>query len=123
MPITDVIIYQDKTGTVPLLQWMDNLPGAVKIKCIEKIELLAEFGFDLRRPHCDILESGIYELRARRRNVNYRILYCFVGQNRVLLSHGCIKEAEIEKIEIIRALQNQKAYLQNPGAHTYKGEW
>lgn len=124
MPLTDVIIYQNKTGNVPLLEWMDSLPEEVQIKCIHKIELLEQFGFDLRRPHCDILESGIYELRARHKNVHYRILYCFVGKNKVLISHGCIKEeAEMPKIEIIRALKNQKEYLQNPNIHTYKEEW
>lgn len=122
MPETNIRIYQDKSGHVPLLEWMDDLHEEVRMKCICKIELLAKFGFDLRRPHCDILESGIYELRARRQNVNYRILYGFVGQNVVLLSHGCMKENEIPRIEITRALNNFANYKNNPKAHTYIGE-
>ena len=124
MPSTDIIIYQDKAGNVPLLKWMDSLPEAAQIKCVQKIELLERFGFDLKRPHCDILKSGIYELRARRQNVNYRVLYCFVARNKILLSHGCIKKgAELPEIEITRALRNSANYVKNIDAHTYKGEW
>ena len=65
MPRTDVIIYQEKDGSVPLLEWLDAVPEKVQDKCIEKVERLNQFGYDLRRPHCDILEQGIYELRFR----------------------------------------------------------
>ena len=124
MPPTDIIIYQDEAGNVPLLEWIDSLPERVQIKCTQKIELLEKFGFDLQRPHCDILKSGIYELRARRQNVHYRVLYCFVGQNKILLSHGCIKKgAEMREIEIKGALRNLANYAKSPDAHTYKGEW
>jgi phage-related protein len=102
---------------------MDNLSEGVRIKCIEKMERLEECGYDLRRPHCDILESGVYELRMRRQNVNYRILYRFIGENEILISHGCTKEREMPEAEIKRALRNSEIYLQNPKAHTYRGEW
>ena len=122
MPKTNVIIYQEKDGTVPLLDWLDGLSPKVQVKCIARIELLAKHGHDLRRPICDLLENGIYELRASFSHVNYRILYCFQGKNIVLLSHGCTKEKKVPKREITRAVNNAKNYVKDPNAHTYIGE-
>ena len=122
MPKTTVIIYQEKDGTVPLLDWLDGLSPKVQDKCIARIELLAKHGYNLRRPICDSLANGIYELRASFSHVNYRILYCFQGKNVVLLSHGCTKEKKVPKIEIIKAANNAKNYVKDPNVHTYIGE-
>jgi hypothetical protein len=122
MPKTKVFIYQEKAGKVPLLEWLDGLSSKVRYKCIASVELLSEKGNELRRPYCDYLEQGIYELRVRRGNVHYRILYAFVGVNIVLLSHGCTKEREMPKREIDRAISNRDIYRSNPKAHTYFGE-
>lgn len=122
MPKTNVIIYQEKDGTVPLLAWLDALPGKVQDKCIARIELLKEKSYDLRRPICDSLRGGIYELRAGYKNVNYRILYCFQGKNVVLLSHGCTKERRVPGKEIDRAIKNATNYVKDKTAHTYRGE-
>lgn len=123
MPLADIIIYQERDGSVPLIEWLDNVPEKVQDKCFEKMERLEELGYDLRRPHCDILEQGIYELRARWQNVHYRMLYGFVGKNIVLVSHGCSKRKKVPKKEIRRAVMNIKNYTRDPKAHTYRGEW
>ena len=122
MPRTEIRIYQEIDGTVPLLEWLDNLDEKVQDKCIAKIERLAEFGYELRRPDCDMLQNGIYELRARHQNVNYKILYGFCGRNIVLLSHGCTKEAKVPEREIEKAKENLRSFIKNPKAHTYFGE-
>jgi len=101
---------------------LDNLSAKVQDKLIVKVELLENQGYELRRPHCDLLEQGIYELRARHKNVHYRILYAFVGRGIVLLSHGCTKAKEMPKREINRVARNRDNYTENPKAHTYSGE-
>lgn len=122
MPNTKIVIYQEKVGKAPLLEWLDGLSSKVRFKCIAAVELLEEKGNELRRPYCDLLEQGIYELRIRRGNVHYRILYAFVGKNIVLLSHGCTKERKVPKGEIDRAIRNRDIYRADPQAHTYFGE-
>ncbi len=121
MPKTDIVIYQNEDGSIPLFEWFDDLSQKVVDKCIVKIELLEEFGYDLRRPHCDSLEEGICELRAKLKRVNYRILYYFEGKNAVIVSHGCTKEKKVPKSEINKAIRHRNNYIQNPRAHTYKG--
>jgi phage-related protein len=104
------------------VDWLDSLPSKVQDKCIVKVELLGEYGNELRRPHCDYLENEIYELRARHGNVHYRILYAFVGRSIVLLSHGCTKKKRVPRTEINRAIRNRGNYVQDRKAHTYVGE-
>ena len=122
MPRTRVDIYQEKDGEVPLLEWLDAQPEKVVDKCEAAIEKLKERGYDLRRPTCDYLRHDIYELRTRYRNVHYRILYSFVGESVVLLSHGCTKKKNVPQVEIKRAIVNRNKYKQNPRAHTYHEE-
>lgn len=122
MPKTSIVIYQEKDGSVPLIEWLDGIAQKAKDKCIVKIERLEQFGYELRRPDCDLLEEGIYELRAKLNRVNYRILYSFQGRNIVLLSHGCTKEKKVSKSQINRAIRSRNNYIQNPKAHTYFGE-
>ncbi len=75
MPKTEVIAYREGNGSVPLLDWLEGLSQKARRKCLVKIEMLVELGHELRRPHCDLLERGIWELRARAGHVQYRILY------------------------------------------------
>lgn len=119
MAKTLVLIYREAEGSVPLLEWLDGLPEKAQDKITARIELLAERGHELRRPHCDYLEREIYELRVRLGRVQYRVLYGFVGRNVVLLSHGCTKEGVVPKSEIARALRNLAACKSDPAGHTY----
>ena len=75
MPYTEVFFYQEKPGESPIIEWLDKQPEIVRDKKVaEIIERLIVFGYELRRPHCDILEDGIYELRFRHKNTRYRLL-------------------------------------------------
>jgi len=121
MPRIEVIAYREADGSVPLLDWLDGLSERAREKCLVKIEMLVESGYELRRPHCDLLERGIWELRARTGHVQYRMLYFFHGQNAVILSHGFSKERYVPGIEIEKAVRRRECYLQNPSAHRYQG--
>ena len=119
MPKTEVNIYREANGEVPLLDWMDLLPRKIQDKFTQRIESLERNGHELRRPICDFLRDGVYELRVRRGRVNYRVLYGFVGQNIVLLSHGCTKKKEVPEKEIELAIKNLINYSKNPMLYTY----
>lgn len=74
---TEVILFSEDDGSVPVLAWMDKLPPKAQDKCIVKIERLAALGHELRRPEADYLRDGIYELRVALQGIQYRILYFF----------------------------------------------
>jgi len=119
MPTTRVVIFAEEDGSVPLLEWLDRVPRKGQDKCLARVEQLAEFGHELRRPAADYLRDGIHELRVRLANVQYRILYFFHGRQAVL-SHGFIKKGEeVPKGEIELAIDRKWRFEKNPAKYTY----
>ena len=123
MPQTRVIFFKELDGTSPVVTWLAELRkenlGAWAV-CLERIKLLREFGHELRRPAADILRDGIYELRAKKGHVQYRLLYFFHGRNVAILAHGLTKEDRVPVIDIERAIKRKKLFEANPEAHTYE---
>ena len=68
----------------------------------------------------DFLRDGIYELRAKRGRVNYRLLYFFHGRNVAIVAHALTKEAEVPRADIDRALARRRAFVADPEGHTYR---
>jgi len=122
MPPIELQYYMESDGSVPLLEWLDKQPKKVIDKCRAYMELLEEKGHELRRPHCDYLTEGIYELRIRHLNRHYRILYFFHGQSVVVAAHGLIKEKDVPKTEIKKAIERRNKFLQSPDEHSYQAE-
>ncbi len=125
MQETTLYLYQERPGEVPVLDWLKDLLSrdeAGFAKCVAALRYLRDFGHELRRPHADYLEDGIYELRARKKRVNYRILYFFHGQNVAVLAHAITKEDKIPRTELRRAKERKDRFEEDPGAHTYEGE-
>ena len=122
MPKTKVIIYQNEDGSVPLIKWLSKQSEKVQDKCIVLIELLAANGHELRRPYADYVDKGIYELRPIVKRVQYRILYCFVGKNIVLLTHGLVKTDKIPIGEIKSAIKYRDKFAQNSSEHSCEME-
>lgn len=124
MPQTIIQVYRKANGDVPLLEWLAELeerePRA-HAKCLDLLLRLESLGYELRRPHADMLRDGIMELRARVGKVNYRMLYFFHGRNATIISHGITKEGKVPNIEIERALANKSFVERDPGIHL--GEW
>lgn len=119
MPDTEVIMFQANDGTVPLMEWLDKLPGKVQDKCLVKIQRLEEKGYELHRPETDSLRDGIHELRVAFRGMQYRMLYFFHGQQAVI-SHGLKKESVVPSKEIDLAVQRKARFQNDPMKFTYR---
>lgn len=123
MPKTTVYFYLDFDGRSPVLDWLSELQRSTRkafAKCAAIIERLEAEGHELRRPTADILEDGIYELRAKVGTANYRILYCFLGKNVAFLLHGLTKEAAIPPADLDRAKRHKADLEANQTRRTYK---
>jgi phage-related protein len=118
MPRSRVVFYREADGTVPVLEWLDQLPLRAVTKCRVRLERLKELGHELRRPEADYLRDGIYELRVGLDGVNYRILYFFQATCVVVVSHGIVKERSVPPVEIERAKRRRKVFEMNPRTHT-----
>src|SRR5882757_7662985 len=108
MPATRVIFFREKDGPSPVVDWLRDL-RIQNLKawavCLERMKLLRESGHELRRPACDFLRDGIYELRAKQGHVQYRLLYFFYGRNVAVLAHALTKETEIPAADIERVIK------------------
>lgn len=125
MPPIELRFFQTEDGTVPVLDWLRQLRWTdlkAYAKCAVRIQRLASFGHELRRPEADYLRDGIYELRAGRGRVNYRILYFFHGRTAVVLVHALTKEGEVPANAIERAIRHKEAFEIDPEIHTYEEE-
>lgn len=112
--------FQDESGHIPFLEWLESLPDKVGDKCRTRLERLQEKGNELRRPEADYLRDGIYELRVKARRVNYRILYFFHGRSAVVVSHGLQKEKAVPPKEIDLAVARMNLLLSDPPKYTAK---
>ncbi len=119
MPKTEIVFFQNRDGSSPLVEWLITLPQATRDKLFARVELLATFGHELRRPYADFLRDGVFELRARSGRVNYRILYFFYDRT-IVLSHGFTKEREVPEREIVSAMRRRNEFSQDPYAHTLR---
>ena len=119
MPKIDIVFYKEDDGKIPMEIWLDSLPKKIIVKCEKRLELLAESGHFLRRPIAAYLRDGIYELRIRHQNVNYRMLCFFHGNQVVVISHGFTKERIVPPKEIKIAKQRKVEFERNPLQHTY----
>lgn len=120
MPQTEIVVYQETDGTVPLEEWLDELrmssPQAHG-KCVNRILQLSEFGYELQRPLTETIEGGLYALRVKVKKINFRIFYFFHGKNVAVLIHGCTKEGAIPETELKRARERKAIYENDPQSH------
>jgi hypothetical protein len=79
-------------------------------------------GHELRRPTADLLEDGIYELRAKVGRVNDRVLYFFHGRGVAVLAHGLTKERAIPKADLARPRERKAKFKSDPAQHTHQQE-
>jgi len=124
MPRTAIRIYPHSSGEVFLLDWLGDLKKTNRkayAKCLGRIRLLEEKGYELRRPIADHLDDGISELRTEHLHVNYRILYFSCGPNAACLSHGCTKKGKVPQVEI--ELAKTRRNLVNRDLDRYTVVW
>ncbi len=123
MPQTEVYFFREpEDESVPLLDWLNQLPLKVQAKCIQRMDRLGELGHELRRPEADLLRDGIYELRASYQRVHYRMLYFFSGKAVVVVSHGLAKERAVPSKESDTAVRRKRQTEQNFKQYTFRPE-
>ena len=58
------------------------------------VELLAQYGPNLRLPHSRAMGDGLFELRPRGRSGIGRAFYCFLVSRRVVVVHAFVKKTQ-----------------------------
>jgi phage-related protein len=73
---------------------IENWPDGILADYARMVELLIEFGPNLRMPHSRPMGSGLFELRPHGREGMGRVFYCFVVGQRVVILHAFIKKTQ-----------------------------
>ena len=71
---------------------IESWPDGILADYVRMVELLMEFGPNLRMPHSRAIGGGLFELRPRGREGTGRVFYCFVVSQRVVILHAFVKK-------------------------------
>lgn len=105
--------YEDEQGVSTVKEFLDSIEDKkLKAKVLKDIELLQIRGIELRKPHVDFIEDGIWELRTKQSSNISRILYFTFTGNKIVLLNGFIKKTQkTPQNEIDRAKKYKNDYL------------
>jgi phage-related protein len=88
-------------------------PDGILADYARLVELLMEFGPNLRMPHSRALGDGLFELRLRGREGIGRALYCFVAGQRVVILHAFIKKTQETQEKELRLARKRMKEVRN----------
>ncbi len=83
-----VLVYFNAKARSQIEDW----PVALLAEYARLVELLIEFGPDLRRPYSRALGKGLFELRPCAKGISGRALYCYATGRCVIVLHSFIKK-------------------------------
>jgi phage-related protein len=88
---------------------IERWPVGILADYARLVELLMEFGPDLRMPHSRALGGGLFELRPRGREGIGRALYCYLLGERVVVLHAFVKKTKATPVrELLIARRRMK---------------
>lgn len=88
------IEFFEEDGSIPVRDWLDNLPEEVRAKVLARIELLKKHGPTLDYPYTSQIEGRLREARLRVGKTRYRVLYFFDDMRAGILLHAFTKNTE-----------------------------
>jgi len=89
-----LVSYRDARGRVPIDEYLDTLQIRDRAHVLRKIELLEEYGPNLRMPHARHLRGKVWELRIDMRPNSYQVLYAAAAGRKFVLLHCYAKKSE-----------------------------
>jgi len=92
---------------------IENWPDGILADYARMIELLMEFGPNLRMPHSRAMGGGLFELRPRGREGAGCVFYCFVVRRRVMILHAFIKKTEDTPVQELKIAHKRMKEIQN----------
>lgn len=98
--------YRSAQGNEPVREWLRGLTREAKTEIGADIERV-QWRWPLTKPLVDGLGGGLYEVRTKVANLQYRVLFCIHGSTVVLL-HGFVKKTRTAPAELALGRARQK---------------
>ena len=90
----NIIFYEKEDGTIPVQNFLKQLPTKHNAKALRDIDILEKYGTSLTEPNVKHINGKLWELRIKSASDISRIFYFIpVGKNIVLL-HGFVKKSQ-----------------------------
>lgn len=91
---------------------IETWPAGVLADYARMMELLMEFGPDVRMPHSRAMGDGLFELRPRGREGIGRAFYCFLIGRRIVILHAFIKKSQNTPYRELRTARKRMKEVQ-----------
>ena len=115
----EVVYYRTPRGDSPPKEFVDRLEKRARAKVYKWLDLLSEEGPALPRPHADVVDGPIRELRVGFGRLEVRLLYFFHARSLIVVAHGFLKKTRgIPDEELRRAYRAYADWLIRYGGST-----
>lgn len=105
----EVIFYEKENGDCPVEDFLLSLDMKMKAKMVGLLELLEEYGNQLREPYSKHLDDGIFEIRCKVGSNITRVLYFFYYEGKIILTNGFVKKTQKTPPEQIKTAKEFRA--------------
>ena len=105
----EVIFYEKENGDCPVEDFLLSLDMKMKAKMVGLLELLEEYGNQLREPYSKHLDDGIFEIRCKVGSNITRVLYFFYYEGKIILTNGFVKKTQQTPPEQIKTAKEFRA--------------
>ena len=105
----EVIFYEKENGDCPVEDFLLSLDMKMKAKMVGLLELLEEYGNQLRGPYSKHLDDGIFEIRCKVGSNITRVLYFFYYEGKIILTNGFVKKTQKTPPEQIKMAKEFRA--------------
>ena len=108
--------YKTKDGSKPAREFILSQETKMKAKLFGLVDMLEQYGNQLREPYSKSLGDGIFEIRAKVGTDITRVLYFFYYEGRIILTNGFVKKTQkTPPSEIALAKKYRKDFLERNG--------
>jgi len=108
--------YKTENGRYPVKDFIKELAENEQAKIIWQIDLLQQFGINLCSPYVEKIHGkeykGLWELRIKSGNANFRLFYFLFYKNKFIFLHGIKKKSnKTSKSDLETALFRMNEYI------------
>ncbi|OQB02358.1 MAG: hypothetical protein BWY25_00586 [Chloroflexi bacterium ADurb.Bin222] len=103
--------YEKPNGRCPVQEFIRDLPAMERVRVMNAIERLQEYGLELERPHVATLRDDIRELRVKTQHGQYRVLHFIAYRDTAVLLHAITKKSDkVPDAAIDKAIEYKTDY-------------
>lgn len=92
--VWDVILYETERGECPVKDFIESIEcKKLQAKILRDLDILKEFGNELREPHVKHVENGLFELRSKSASNIARIFFFYQKGEIIIALSGYVKKS------------------------------